>query len=275
MRPKKRITITLNIITIVVVFLVIFPLILLFANAFRTTPEVLKNPTGFPKSLYFGNFAYVFKNTSFPMNFKNTFIVTVCTVMACIAVTAPAGYALSRFDFLGKKPLIVWLLSSQAFPAVLMAVGFFNILKGMDLLNSLSGLVMLYTTFTIPFCCWLLKGYFDEIPISIEEAAMVDGCGRFQAFVKVVIPMAIPGLIAVGTFAFMLAWNEFFFALVVMRDNVHYTLPVFLSRFVGTGGAVEWGYLSAASLMCALPPVIVFLLFQKYLISGLTKGAIK
>lgn len=275
MKPKKSVVITMNIISVLVVLAILSPLVLLFVNGFRQTPEILKNPIKFPEGLYLDNFVNVFSNTSFLNNMKNSFIITASTVFLCILVTAPAGYALSRFRFIGKRLLVTWLLASQAFPAILMAVGFFSVLNAFNLLNTLPGLIILYTTFTIPFCCWLLKGYFDEIPISIEEAAMVDGCNRTQAFVRVVMPIAIPGLIAVGTFAFMLAWNEFFFALVVMRDNAHYTLPVFLSRFVGTGGAVEWGNLSAGGMLTALPPVIIFLIFQKYLISGLTKGAIK
>ena len=182
---------------------------------------------------------------------------------------------MSRFNFKMKNILILWLLASQAFPGILMIVGLFSLLNKYSLQNNILGLIILYTTFTIPFCSWLLKGYFDEIPQALEEAAMIDGCTRFQAMYKIIIPMAVPGIIAVGTFAFLLSWNEFFFALVLMRDNANYTLPVFLSRFLGTGGAVEWGPLSAGALLTALPPIILFLFSQKYLISGLTKGAIK
>ncbi|HNS35333.1 MAG TPA: carbohydrate ABC transporter permease, partial [Mesotoga sp.] len=215
------------------------------------------------------------QDTSFRRNFANSMTVTLVTVLLCIVITTLAGYAMSRFKFKGKNPLILWLLASQAFPGILMIIGLFSLLNRYSLQNNPLGLIILYTTFTIPFCSWLLKGYFDEIPQALEEAAMIDGCTRFQAMRKIIVPMAVPGIVAVGTFAFLLSWNEFFFALVIMRENANYTLPVFLSRFVGTGGAVEWGALSAGALITALPPILLFLLSQKYLIGGLTRGAVK
>ncbi|HOJ88191.1 MAG TPA: carbohydrate ABC transporter permease [Pseudothermotoga sp.] len=276
MKRKRRFLIVIaNLTAVLTVVLILSPLLLLFLNAFRQTSEILKKPLGLPRSFYLGNFSHIFARTSFTDNLKNSLLTTIITVFLCLCATTPAGYVLSRFSFIGRRVIIIWLLASQAFPGVLMAVGFINVLKSLGLYNTLPGLVVLYMSFTIPFCSWLLKGYFDQIPISIEEAAMIDGCTRARAMYKIVIPLAIPGLIAVGTFAFMLAWNEFFFALVLLQDSKRYTLPLFLARFLGTGGAVEWGYLCAASTLCVLPPIFIFLAFQKYLISGLTKGAIK
>lgn len=275
MKNKKSSAVLLNMLALVVILLILSPLFLLFVNSFRSTSEILRNPVGLPEFLDLGNFLRIFTKTSFPVNFRNSLIVSVSTVLLCLGVTIPAGYALSRFSFYGKRVLITWLLASQAFPGVLMAVGFVGLLKALNMVNSLTGLIILYMSFTVPFCSGLLKGYFDQIPVSIEEAAMIDGCTRSRAVVTVVIPLAVPGLIAVGTFAFMLAWNEFFFSLVLLQDPRRYTLPLFLARFLGTGGAVEWGYLCAGSSVCALPPILIFLSFQKYLISGLTKGAIK
>ncbi|ABV34357.1 MULTISPECIES: carbohydrate ABC transporter permease [Pseudothermotoga] len=275
MKRKKSYVIVANIMALLVVLIILSPLFLLFSNSFRSTAEILREPMGLPKTFYTGNFSYIFRKMDFGTNFRNSLMTTACTVVLCLCTTVPAGYAISRFSFVGKRQLVIWLLASQAFPGVLMAVGFTSLLKNLNLMNSLSGLVILYLSFTIPFCSWLLKGYFDQIPVSIEEAAMIDGCTRSRALLTIVIPMAVPGLIAVGTFAFMLAWNEFFFALVLLQDRSRYTLPLLLARFLGTGGAVEWGYLCAASLLCTLPPICIFLAFQKYLVSGLTKGAIK
>jgi len=275
MRPKRSVVITMNIIAFLVVLLVLSPLLMLVLNSFRETTDIYQNPLKLPEKLYLGNYAKIFQDTTFGRNFANSMTVTLVTVLLCIVITTLAGYAMSRFKFKGKNPLILWLLASQAFPGILMIIGLFSLLNRYSLQNNPLGLIILYTTFTIPFCSWLLKGYFDEIPHALEEAAMIDGCNQFQAMRKIIVPMAVPGIVAVGTFAFLLSWNEFFFALVIMRENANYTLPVFLSRFVGTGGAVEWGALSAGALITALPPILLFLLSQKYLIGGLTRGAIK
>ena len=275
MKTKKSVRIGMNILALLIVIFILAPLFILVLNSFRETSEIFANPLGLPSKLYLGNYIQNLAHTSFIRNFANSIAVTAVTVVLCIVITTLSGYAMSRFNFKMKNILILWLLASQAFPGILMIVGLFSLLNKYSLQNNILGLIILYTTFTIPFCSWLLKGYFDEIPQALEEAAMIDGCTRFQAMYKIIIPMAVPGIIAVGTFAFLLSWNEFFFALVLMRDNANYTLPVFLSRFLGTGGAVEWGPLSAGALLTALPPIILFLFSQKYLISGLTKGAIK
>ncbi|MDK2944340.1 carbohydrate ABC transporter permease [Mesotoga sp. HF07.pep.5.2.highcov] len=275
MRPKRSVVITMNIVAFLVVLLILSPLLMLILNSFRETTDIYQNPLKLPEKFYLGNYAKIFHETSFSRNFANSMTVTLVTVLLCIIITTLAGYAMSRFNFKGKNLLILWLLASQAFPGILMIIGLFSLLNRYSLQNNPLGLIILYTTFTIPFCSWLLKGYFDEIPKALEEAAMIDGCNRFQAMRKIIVPMAVPGIVAVGTFAFLLSWNEFFFALVIMRENANYTLPVFLSRFVGTGGAVEWGTLSAGALITALPPILLFLLSQKYLIGGLTRGAIK
>ncbi len=275
MRPKRSVVITMNIVAFLVVLLILSPLLMLILNSFRETTDIYQNPLKLPEKFYLGNYSKIFHDTSFARNFTNSMTVTLVTVLLCTIITTLAGYAMSRFKFKGKNPLILWLLASQAFPGILMIIGLFSLLNRYSLQNNPLGLIILYTTFTIPFCSWLLKGYFDEIPQALEEAAMIDGCNRFQAMRKIIVPMAVPGIVAVGTFAFLLSWNEFFFALVIMRENTNYTLPVFLSRFVGTGGAVEWGALSAGALITALPPILLFLLSQKYLIGGLTRGAIK
>ncbi len=275
MRPKRSVVITMNIVAFLVVLLILSPLLMLILNSFRETTDIYQNPLKLPEKFYLGNYSKIFHDTSFARNFTNSMTVTLVTVLLCIIITTLAGYAMSRFKFKGKNPLILWLLASQAFPGILMIIGLFSLLNRYSLQNNPLGLIILYTTFTIPFCSWLLKGYFDEIPQALEEAAMIDGCNRFQAMRKIIVPMAVPGIVAVGTFAFLLSWNEFFFALVIMRENANCTLPVFLSRFVGTGGAVEWGALSAGALITALPPILLFLLSQKYLIGGLTRGAIK
>lgn len=265
----------LHLIAIVFVAFLVFPLVMLIFNSFKTQEEIVMSPIGFPVKGTIDNYCEVFKSSSFAINLRNSFIVASITVLVTIVVAAPAGYALSRFRFRGRTAFSMWLLATQAFPGILMVLGLFTVFKLYGLLNNLLGLIILHTSFSMPFSVWLLKGYFDTIPIDLEEAALIDGCNRVRALAKVILPLSVPGLLGVGTFSLLLSWNEFFFALVIMRDNAHYTLPVFLARFLGTGGVVRWGPLSAAALIATIPVLIAFMLGQRYLVSGLTGGAIK
>jgi len=273
MHPAKQVV--LHVCVVLFMILLTFPMVFLLFNSFKTEQELIASPVGIPREVTFTNYQEVFTESTFLTNFKNSSIVALATVILSIIVSTPAGYALSRFRFRGRTMFSMWLLATQAFPGIIMVLGLFTVLKTYHLLNTLPGLVIMYTSFSMPFSIWLLKGYFDKIPVALEEAARIDGCGRLKSLIKIVLPLSVPGMLAVGTFSLLLSWNEFFFALVIMRDNAHYTLPVFLARFMGSGGVVRWGPLSAAALLACIPVLILFMLGQKYLVSGLTGGAIK
>ena len=273
MHPVKQVL--LHLFVVLFMLLLAFPMVFLLFNSLKTEQGIVASPMGIPREATLANYREVFTESSFLTNFKNSSIVAMATVFLSIIVSTPAGYALSRFKFRGRTIFSMWLLATQSFPGIIMVLGLFAVLKTYHLLNTLPGLVIMYTSFSMPFSIWLLKGYFDKIPVALEEAARIDGCNRAKSLVKIVLPLSVPGLLAVGTFSLLLSWNEFFFALVIMRDNAHYTLPVFLARFMGSGGVVRWGPLSAAALMACIPVLILFMLGQKYLVSGLTGGAIK
>jgi len=273
MSPVKQVL--LHVFVVLFMLLLAFPMAFLLFNSFKTEQGIIASPMGIPKEVTFVNYQEIFTESTFITNFKNSSLVALATVLLSIIVSTPAGYALSRFRFRGRTMFSMWLLATQSFPGIIMVLGLFTVLKTYHLLNTIPGLVIMYTSFSMPFSIWLLKGYFDKIPVALEEAARIDGCGRVQSLVKIVLPLSVPGLLAVGTFSLLLSWNEFFFALVIMRDNAHYTLPVFLARFMGSGGVVRWGPLSAAALLACIPVLILFMLGQKYLVSGLTGGAIK
>jgi multiple sugar transport system permease protein len=258
MSPTKQIL--LHVAVVVMIAGLAFPVLLLVFNSLKTETD---------------NFRVVLTETSFAVNLRNSAIVAFATVILAVVVTAPAGYALSRFKFRGRTLFSMWLLATQAFPGIIMVLGLFTVLTAYGLINRLPGLIIMHTSFSMPFSIWLLKGYFDKIPVELEEAARIDGCTRLRSLVKIVFPLSVPGLLAVATFSLLLSWNEFFFALVLMRDNAHYTLPVYLARFLGSGGVVQWGPLSAAALLVTIPVFVLFLLGQRYLVSGLTGGAIK
>ena len=271
-RPKR---ILLHAVALLYVVLLTFPLLLMFLNSIRTEADITRNPVALPHNVTSANFAEIFHESTFAVNFRNSFLVAGVTVLLTIVVTAPAGYAMSRFRFRGKRLFSTWLLATQAFPGIIMVLGMFTIFRIFGLLNSQFGLMIMHTSFSIPFSIWLLKGYFDRIPTALEEAALIDGCNRLRALTQVVLPLAVPGILAVGTFSFLLSWNEFFFALIVTRSESVFTLPVFLSRFVGMSGVVRWGPLSAAALLSTLPALLLFMLGQRYLVAGLTQGGVK
>jgi len=270
--PKR---ILLNLVALVYVALLVFPVALMFLNAIRTEGEIIQSPVALPRAVTGENFREIFRESTFMSNLANSLVVSGLTVLLTITVTAPAGYAMSRFRFRGKRLFSVWLLATQAFPGIIMVLGIFMLFRAYGLLNSYAGLVVMHTSFSVPFSVWLLKGYFDRIPTALEDAAMIDGCGRLRALLRVVLPLSVPGLLAVATFSFLLSWNEFFFALVINRVESLFTLPVFLSRFLGVGGMVRWGPLSAAALLATIPALVLFMLGQRYLVSGLTGGAVK
>jgi multiple sugar transport system permease protein len=273
MRPGKQIA--LHIAVVMMIALLAFPILLLVFNSLKTESEIFASPMGPPRGVTWDNFRLVIEDTTFLTNLKNSVIVAFSTVFLAVLVTAPAGYALSRFKFRGRTIFSMWLLATQAFPGIIMILGLFTVLNVYGLINRLPGLIIMHTSFALPFSIWLLKGYFDKIPIDLEEAARIDGCTRLRALVRIILPLSVPGLLAVATFSLLLSWNEFFFALVIMRTNENWTLPVYLARFLGSGGVVEWGPLSAAALLVTIPVFVLFLLGQRYLVSGLTGGAIK
>jgi len=273
LHPFKQVL--LHVVVVISIAMLAFPVVLLAFNSLKTEVDIFASPMGIPTEITWENFRHVLTTTTFLINLRNSAIVAFATVLLSVMVTAPAGYALSRFKFRGRTLFSMWLLATQSFPGIIMVLGLFTVLKTYGLLNTLPGLVIMHTSFSMPFSIWLLKGYFDKIPTALEEAARIDGCTRIQSLVKIILPLSVPGLLAVATFSLLLSWNEFFFALVIMRDNAHYTLPVFLSRFLGSGGVVQWGPLSAAALLVSIPVFVLFLLGQRYLVSGLTGGAIK
>ncbi len=275
MRMSVAKQVLLHVVVLAMIAGLVFPVLILVFNSLKTETDIFASPMGPPHVVTWDNFRRVLGDPRFATNLRNSTVVATATVLLSVIVTAPAGYALSRFKFRGRTAFSMWLLATQAFPGIIMVLGLFFVLKRYDLINRLPGLIIMHTSFSMPFSIWLLKGYFDKISVEIEEAARIDGCSRLQSLVKVVFPLAVPGLLAVATFSLLLSWNEFFFALVLMRDNAHYTLPVYLVRFLGSGGVVQWGPLSAAALLITLPVFVLFLLGQRYLVSGLTGGAIK
>jgi multiple sugar transport system permease protein len=203
---------------------------------------------------------------------KDSLIIATASTLLALAVSVPTAYSISRFA-VGGQHLAMWILSVRMFPPVVSAIPLFLLFRKFDLLDTHVALIVAYLTFNVPFIVWLVKGFFDDLPRDLEEAALVDGATRWRAFVGVALPLAVPGVVTAGLLAFMFAWNEFLLALFLTRSDVR-TLPVGLSSLVG-GHEILWGQIGALAMMAIVPVIVLALVLQRYIVRGLTLGAVK
>jgi arabinogalactan oligomer/maltooligosaccharide transport system permease protein len=204
----------------------------------------------------------------------NSVVVSIATTLLGIFLATTAAYAFSRFEFPGKRTGLMAFLVSQMFPGVLMMIPLYVIMQSLGMLDSKFGLILVYSTTAIPFCVWMLKGYFDTIPKELEESAIIDGASRLTVFVKIMLPLARPAIAITALFSFMTAWNEFVLAYTFMNDELAYTLPVTINGFVDAK-KIEWGLFAASSVLVSIPIMALFYALQKNLVGGLTAGGVK
>ncbi len=227
-----------------------------------------------PSRFTFENFQVVLVQTDFLAYFTNSLIVSLGTAAITTCVAAAAGYAFSRFDFRGKRLVIAIMLITQMFPLLMIIAPIYKIVAALGLLNSLTSLIIVYTAFNIPFATFLMQSFFDGIPKDLEDAALIDGCTRFQALRRVILPLTLPGLGATLGFIFTAAWSELLFALMLINSNDAMTFPVGLLTFVSKF-SVDWGQMMAAGVLALIPSCLFFVFIQRYLVQGLTSGAVK
>jgi arabinogalactan oligomer/maltooligosaccharide transport system permease protein len=228
-----------------------------------------------PAEFSFANFTSVFADQPFATWVLNSAIVSVATTVVGVFLACTAAYAFSRFRFPGRQAGMMSFLVSQMFPGTLMLIPLYIILvKWLNLGSTRTGLVLAYSTTAIPFCVWMLKGYFDTIPRDLEEAALIDGASSATIFWRIVLPLAKPAVAVTALFSFMTGWNEFILAATLIDKEAMYTAPVGLRFFVG-GFSQQWGYFAAGAVVVSIPVVALFLFLQKYLVSGLTAGSVK
>jgi multiple sugar transport system permease protein len=257
------------------VLFALFPLFWLIKVAL--TPNDLLYSEGirlWPSRTSLEHFRFVLAHSEFPLFFRNSLIISSGTAVSVTLISGAGGYGLSRFGFRGKPLLVSLMLITQMFPLVMLVAPMFRLLAPLGLTNSLTGLVIVYTAFNTPFATFLMQSFFDAIPRELEEAAMIDGATRFGAFRRIILPLTLPGIAATGGFVFTAAWSELLFALMLNSSSQASTFPVGLLSFVSKF-SVDFGQMMAAGVLALIPACLFFLLIQRYLVRGLTAGAVK
>ena len=216
----------------------------------------------------------LFAETDFLLWAKNSLLISLLVTLTGVVFASTGGYALSRFKFKGREFGMTALLTTQMFPATMLLLPFFILLSYLGLINSYIGLIVIYSSTALPFCIWQMKGYYDTIPPSLEESARLDGCTRFQAFYKVILPLSTPALVITALFSFMASWSEYVVAAIILQDPKLYTLPLGLKSFQASL-STQWGLYAAGAVVVSIPVTILFISLSRYLVSGLTMGSVK
>lgn len=263
---------------VVIIFLIylVFPLIWMISISFKSTAEIYSaNQTLMPQSISMDHFRTVIHEEKVLRSIANSFYVGILSSILVVLIAMPGAYALVRYRTQVNKIILGWILTSQIFPVILIMVPLYIILRSLGLTNSLMGLVVVYVVWSLPFVLWMLHGYIRTIPVELEEAATVDGATRLQIIYRILLPVLLPAIGASALFAFISAWNEFFFALVLLKSPNLMTIPVELAKFTGMEGQARTGPLAAASFIATIPSVLLFAMIQKWFSSGLVAGAVK
>jgi N,N'-diacetylchitobiose transport system permease protein len=265
-----------NVVGLAVFVVMVFPVFWMISTAFKTDDQIVSaNPTWFPLHPTLAHFRNAIDKPFFWADVKNSLIVVTVTVAISIVLAFLAAVALARYRFSGRKLFVILVIGIQMLPQAGLIIPLYVVLARYHQVNALSGLILTYMTFVLPFCVWTLRGFLLGIPKDLEEAAMVDGSTRLGVFVKILLPLMGPGLVATSVFAFITTWNEYIFARVLLNDQSKQTVTVWLSYFLGSSRDTDWGALMAASSLTAIPVVVFFLLVQRRIAFGLTSGAVR
>ncbi|MFE7839805.1 carbohydrate ABC transporter permease [Streptomyces sp. NPDC057474] len=253
-----------------------FPFLWLVSTAFKPARELGSlHPTWIPKDPTLDNFRQAFDEQPLLQAALNSLIAALGAAVVAVLIATPMAYVMARHRTTLSRMATGWVVVSQAFPFVLVIIPLFLVLKNLRLINSVPGLIMVYVVWALPFALWMLVGYVRAVPAELEEAAAVDGAGKLRTLVSVTAPLLAPGIVATALFAFITAWNEFFFALVLLKTPEKQTLPVVLTHFIGAEGVADLGPLAAAAFLATLPSLVVFAVIQKRITGGMLAGAVK
>ncbi len=278
MTPKTRrrmIDIGLQLLAVMVVAAMLFPILWLYLTALKPQGQMFDHPLAIvPRTFTLENFGRIWNTIGFPEAFVNSLMVATVSSLAATFLSVLAAFSLSRFEYRLKNTFSLIILGMQMLPGIVIVVPLVIILRGVGLTNHPTGLMLSYLLLQIPVAVWMLKGYMDDIPVEIDEAALIDGANYRQLLRMIVMPLLLPAIVAVGAFAFMLAWGEYIFALALITSTNARTLPLALQNAFGQF-QIDWGMLTAGGAIIAMPPTVLFIFFQRFLVSGLTSGSLK
>ncbi len=259
---------------ILAILIVFFPLAWMLSVSFRPNIEVMQMPPEWlPQIFTLDGYKKIFTTPRYLVVFLNTMVISLVVTLLSLVLGAMAAYALARFNFAGQRAVLMFLITTQMFPLVLLCIPYFRIFITFGLYDTRTSLVIVYLTFTLPFCILMLRSYFINIPRDIEEAAMVDGCSRLGAIFRTLVPISYPAFVGAGLYTFLLAWNEFLFAVVLIEswENRVLTMAIYslMAEFV-----TDWNAMMAFSVLASLPLVVAFIFLQRYMVQGMTAGAL-
>jgi arabinogalactan oligomer/maltooligosaccharide transport system permease protein len=275
MKVPKLLTVLRHAFLLAFVAISVYPALNVFSVSIRPGNQLRSTDLAIiPHNWTFHNYAVIFTEHPFLRWLGNSLIVSTVVTLTGVALASIGGYAFSRFRFVGRQSLLVAILTTQMFPATMLLLPLYILVAKLQLLDTYLGLMIFYTSTALPFCVWQMKGFYDTIPISLEDAARVDGCSRWEVFWRVTLPLAVPGLVITALFSFMTAWSEYIVAAQVMQVEEMFTLPLGLKSFQANM-STDWGLYAAAAVLVSLPVIVVFLLLSRYLVTGLTLGSVK
>jgi ABC-type glycerol-3-phosphate transport system permease component len=263
------------VVAIALLVVMVFPILWMLLAAFKTDNELFLNPPPFfPRKPTLEAFQYLFTSARYMRMMLNSYVLAIMVTGVGLVLASLAAYGFSRFDIPGKGSILLVTLVLQMFPGVSLIIPYYNIMRSIGLYDTYAGLLVADASFVLPFSIWMLKSYLDTIPIDLEEAAMVDGASRLVALVRVVVPLTAPGMIATGTYVFLSTWNEYMFASILTRGGDFAPITVGIGEFFGLF-TVRWSQMSALSALASVPLMLAFVFLQRYLVEGMTAGAVK
>ncbi|MEQ8211582.1 MAG: ABC transporter permease subunit [Lacipirellulaceae bacterium] len=274
-KEPLRITILRHAFLLLFVVISVYPALNVLSISLRPGDQLKTTDLSIiPDDWTLDSYAALFTQQPFLRWLGNSLLVSFAVTVTGVALAAMGGYALSRFRFVGRQALMLSILTTQMFPATMLLLPLYILVAKLHLMNTFLGLLVFYVSTALPFCVWQMKGFYDTISPSLEEAARVDGCSRLVAFRKVILPLAAPGLVITALFSFMTAWSEYIVAAQVLQDREMFTLPLGVKSFQASM-STQWGLYAAAAILVSVPVVVVFIVLSKYLVSGMTVGAVK
>lgn len=266
-----------HLLAVLVTLLLLFPILWMLLSSLQPSHTLMRLPPIFTvtEESSFDNYMKIFSKPQYVRYFINSFITAGGTVLMVLLVSIPAGFSFSRYRFRGRNLILTTILSVQMFPIVVILISLYTFYMNWNLLNSYTGVILADTTFALPLAITLMKSFFDTLPRSLDESARIDGAGRLRTMLQILLPLTLPGLVAVGIYTFLNAWDDYLMSMTIMQVNTMKTLPVGLAQSFLGEYAHDYGALMAFSMAGSLPIVLLFVFFQKYMVSGLTAGAVK